>query len=135
VNALKRLKYLSVVGNHLHSCPSRGCGCLDYELRFPQIFCPNLIEFGQVVVSEHLRDPPDQIKVGLPNCLSGQVDLINAYSQQLARIVSNSGKEFEGILIPGLQWVIVEFVGNHLHDSILLHGCPSRGCGCLDFSG
>jgi hypothetical protein len=69
------------------------------ELRSPQILCPNLIEFGQLVVSEHLWDPPDQIKVGLPNCLSGQVNLINAYSQQLARIVSNSGKEFEGILI------------------------------------
>jgi len=75
-----------------------------YELRSPQILCPNLIEFGQVVVSEHLWDSPDQIKVGLPNCLSGQVNLINAYSQQPVRIVSNSDKEFEGILIQNL-WV------------------------------
>jgi hypothetical protein len=47
----------------------------------PQILCPNLIEFGQVVVSKHLWDPPDQISSWAAQLLFGQVGLINAHSQ------------------------------------------------------
>jgi hypothetical protein len=65
----------------------------------PQILCPNLIEFGQVV-SKHLWDPPDRISSWAAQLLFGQVGLINGHSQLPARIVSNSGKEFEEILIP-----------------------------------
>jgi hypothetical protein len=69
----------------------------------PQILCPNLIQFGQVVVSKHLWDSPDRISSWATQLLFGQVGLINAHSQLSARIVSNSDKEFEGILIP-LAW-------------------------------
>jgi hypothetical protein len=73
--------------------PNQGSGS-------PQILCPNLIEFRQVVVSEHLWYPPDRISSWAAQLLFGQVGLINAHSQLPARILSNSGKEFEEILIP-----------------------------------
>jgi len=65
----------------------------------PQILCPNLIQFGQVIVSKHLWDPPDQISSWAAQLLFGQVGLVNAHSQLPVRILSNSDKKFERILI------------------------------------
>jgi len=65
----------------------------------------SLPELYQVVVSKHLWDSPDRISSWVAQLLFGQVDLINAHSQLTARILSNSGKEFEGILIPTKRFV------------------------------
>jgi hypothetical protein len=34
------------------------------------IICLNLREFRQVIMRDHLWNPPDQLKIGLPNHLS-----------------------------------------------------------------
>jgi hypothetical protein len=59
-----------------------------------------LREFGQVIVRKHLWGLLDQIKIKLPKYLSGQVGLISVLSKLLIRILSNSNKKFEKILIP-----------------------------------
>jgi hypothetical protein len=38
-----------------------------------QIICPNLREFEQMIVRNYLWDLPDQIKIGMPKHLSGQI--------------------------------------------------------------
>jgi hypothetical protein len=40
-------------------------------LGYSTIICSNLREFGQVIMRDHLYDPPDQIKIELSNHLSG----------------------------------------------------------------
>jgi len=44
------------------------------------IICLNLREFRQVIMRDHLWNPPDQLKIGLPNHLSDQVSLISGLS-------------------------------------------------------
>jgi hypothetical protein len=58
-------------------------------------FCLNLKKFKHVIVKNYLCNPPDQIKIRLPkllNHLFGQVGPINGISQSLARIFSNPDK-------------------------------------------
>jgi hypothetical protein len=45
------------------------------KLGFSQIFYSNLKEFGQVVVSEHLWDILDQIKVGMIHIIHNKSDM------------------------------------------------------------
>jgi hypothetical protein len=54
------------------------------RLGFSIIICWNLREFEQVIVRDHLRDPPDQTKIGMSNHLFGQTSFINSLSQSLA---------------------------------------------------
>jgi hypothetical protein len=44
------------------------------------IICLNLREFRQVIMRDHLWNPPDQLKIGLPNHLSDQVSPISGFS-------------------------------------------------------
>jgi hypothetical protein len=56
------------------------------------IICSNLREFRQVIVRDHLWDPPDQLKIELLNHLFDQVSPISGLSQLPFRILSNSNK-------------------------------------------
>jgi hypothetical protein len=56
---------------------------LSIGLRSSTIIFLNLIEFGKVIVRDHLWNPLDQIKIELPNYLSSQVGLISDFSQSL----------------------------------------------------
>jgi hypothetical protein len=48
-----------------------------YELGFSTIICPNLREFGLVIVRDHVWDPPYRISGWTVQFLFGQVDPIN----------------------------------------------------------
>jgi hypothetical protein len=61
-------------------------------LRSSTIICSNLREFRQVIVRDHLWDPPDQLKIELFNHLSDQVSPISGLSKLHFRILSNSNK-------------------------------------------
>jgi hypothetical protein len=56
------------------------------------IICPNLREFRQVIMRDHLWNPLNQLKIGLPNHLFDHVSPINGLSQLPFRILSNSNK-------------------------------------------
>jgi hypothetical protein len=56
---------------------------MDYDLF--KLFARIWENFGQVIVRDHLWDTHDQIKIGLPNHLFGQVSSISDLSQPPAR--------------------------------------------------
>jgi hypothetical protein len=60
------------------------CSAATLKLGSFTIICLNLREFGYVIVRDHLWDPHDQIKIGLPNHLSDQVSPISDFLQSLA---------------------------------------------------
>jgi hypothetical protein len=58
---------------------------------FSIIICPNLREFEQIIVRDHLWNSPDQIKIRLSNYLFGQVHFISDLSQS-PKIQANNYK-------------------------------------------